>query len=191
MFAVSRPTMRQALDELAREGLVMRRRGVGTVVTQQRFHRTARPTSVFDDLVTAGRTPTTTVLAAELIDAPPAIAEEFGADAKVVALERLRSADGEPLVVMRNWIPARYSFLIGGPIESLYRVMRQHGDEPVTAHKSVSAVPAESRPARLLGVRRGSPLLRVRHVGHDATGAIVDVGDHLYRGDQHTLEVAE
>ncbi|MGH9138550.1 MAG: GntR family transcriptional regulator [Acidimicrobiales bacterium] len=192
-FALSRPTMRQALDELVRDGLISRRRGIGTVVTPQHFRRGAGLTSVFDDLLAAGRQPTTEVLSVRLEDGPHDVATTFGlADGEqLVALERLRCADGEPLVLMRNWLPSRYAFLqeVDLADTGLYHVMRERGDVPVTARKAISACAAAQRPAQLLGVRKGEPLLRVRHVGYDARGRLLDVGDHLYRGGDHAVEV--
>lgn len=192
-FTLSRPTMRQALDELVRDGLITRRRGIGTVVTPQQFRRSAQLTSVFDDLVAAGRKPATEVLSVRIEDGPHDVAATFGLPngEHLVALERLRSADGEPLVLMRNWLPIRYAFLLQTDLSAtgLYQLMRERGDVPASARKSISACSAPQRPAELLEVRRGSPLLRVRHVGFDSSGRVLEVGDHLYRGDDHTVEV--
>lgn len=191
MFSLSRPTMRQALDELVRDGLITRRRGVGTVVTPHHFRRSAQLTSVYEDLLRAGLAPTTTTLSVGVEDGPHDVAATYGLgpDDRLVALERLRSADGVPLVLMRNWLPIRYAFLVSREVESLYQTMRERGDVPATARKSITACAAARRPAELLGVRRGSPLLRVRHVGYATDGRVLDVGDHLYRAGQHAVEV--
>ena len=69
-FTLSRPTMRQALEELVRDGLITRRRGIGTVVTPQQFRRGAQLTSIYDDLVAAGRTPATRVLSVGVDSGP-------------------------------------------------------------------------------------------------------------------------
>lgn len=189
-FSLSRPTMRQALDELVRDGLISRRRGVGTVVTPREFHRSAQLTSVHDDLVAAGRRPATQVLSIE-VEAARAEAADAYDDADVVAITRLRTADQEPLVIMRNWLPLRYCDLTASMLEAfgLYHLMRERGDVPVTARKEISAVAAQRLEAERLGVRRGTPLLRVRHVGYDASRRVLDVGDHLYRGDRYTVDV--
>ena len=194
-FSLSRPTMRQALDELVRDGLITRRRGVGTVVTPREFHRSAQLTSVHDDLVAAGRRPATPVLSigteAHRTDLLARFDDGDDPGGRVVAIVRLRAADGEPLVVMRNWLPSRYADLTADALESagLYQVMRERGDVPVSARKEISAVPAATFEARLLGVRRGTPLLRVRHAGYDGERRVIDVGDHLYRGDRYAVDV--
>src|SRR5664280_2197755 len=59
---VSRPTARRALQELVDLGMLVRKRGVGTQVAPARVHRRVDLTSLFDDLASSGRTPTTTVL---------------------------------------------------------------------------------------------------------------------------------
>lgn len=189
-FSLSRPTMRQALDELVRDGLISRRRGVGTVVTPREFHRSARLTSVHDDLVAAGRRPATQVLSIRVEPGTVDVAAAYD-DADVVAITRLRTADREPLVIMRNWLPLRYADLTAGVLEAggLYHLMRERGDVPVTARKEISAVAAPKLEADLLGVRRSTPLLRVRHIGYDAARRVIDVGDHLYRGDAYTVDV--
>lgn len=189
-FSLSRPTMRQALDELVRDGLITRRRGVGTVVAPREFHRSARLTSIHDDLLAAGRRPATTVLSIVVEPGRSDLLAGYD-DRDVVAVVRLRAADGEPLVVMRNWLPARYADLSRETLElhGLYSLMRERGDEPVSARKEISAVAAGASEARLLGVRRGTPLLRVRHAGYAADRRVVDVGDHLYRGDRYTVDV--
>lgn len=191
LFGLSRPTMRQALDELVRDGLIVRRRGVGTVVTPHDFRRGVSPTSIFEDLAATGRQPATQVLSIRA-EAPTAeLVEAYGEVDSVVVVERVRFADGVPLVLMRNWLPERYARLTASELEAtgLYRTMAVYGDVPVKARKSIRACGAAHREARLLDVRRGAPLLRVRHVGYDAGGTIVDVGDHLFRGDDYAVEV--
>jgi DNA-binding GntR family transcriptional regulator len=66
VLGVSRPTVRQAIQQLVQKGLVVRRRGVGTVVTHPRIHRSAALSSFFDALEAAGRVPQTKILRLEV-----------------------------------------------------------------------------------------------------------------------------
>ena len=68
-LGVSRPTVRQAIQRLVQQGLVVRRRGLGTVVVAPRILRPVALTSLYDDLAAAERAPTTAVLSLEEIPA--------------------------------------------------------------------------------------------------------------------------
>ena len=59
---VSRPTVRRAIQELVDQGLLVRRRGLGTTVASSKVHRKFELTSLYDDLLRDGRQPLTTVL---------------------------------------------------------------------------------------------------------------------------------
>src|SRR5258705_8225800 len=62
LLAISRPTMRRALDELVEKGLLTRKQGVGTRVANAQVRRRVALTSLHDDLTAAGRHPQTQVL---------------------------------------------------------------------------------------------------------------------------------
>ena len=49
-LGLSRPTVRRAIGELVTQGLLVRRRGVGTTVAKQMVHRRAELTSLYEDL---------------------------------------------------------------------------------------------------------------------------------------------
>lgn len=105
-LGLSRPTVRRAIAELAARGLLVRRRGVGTTVANRTVHRKAELTSLWDDLTRAGAHPTTTVLSLEVVqDERVAAMLDLPADSELLAVVRLRLSDGEPLAVLRNWLP--------------------------------------------------------------------------------------
>ena len=68
-FGLSRPTMRRAIQELVDKGLLVRKRGVGTQVVHGQVTRPVELTSLFDDLANHHQTPTTVVLANEIVAA--------------------------------------------------------------------------------------------------------------------------
>ena len=93
-LGVSRPTVRQAVQRLVEQGLVTRRRGLGTVVIAPRILRSVALTSLHDDLLANHRHPATTVLAAREIEADDEIASVLAlpAGGAVLSVERLRLA---------------------------------------------------------------------------------------------------
>ncbi|MST34102.1 GntR family transcriptional regulator, partial [Acidimicrobiaceae bacterium USS-CC1] len=132
-LGVSRPTVRQAIQTLVQDGMVVRRRGLGTVVAARPIQRPLALTSLYDDLVTAGRRPATRVLEVTWREADEhaaaALAVEVGAP--VVSIQRLRSAGGRPLALMHNELAAHW--VEGLDVEAalaergLYGLLRRRG----------------------------------------------------------------
>ena len=132
-LGVSRPTVRQAVQRLVEQGLVVRRRGLRTVVVAPRILRSVALTSLYDDLSASGRHPATAVLAVREVPAGD-VAAVLGlpAGAAVLSVERLRLADGTPLAIMHNYLPA--GMLKGRPEQALaetglYGLLRGQGVE--------------------------------------------------------------
>src|SRR5271166_5143999 len=98
-LGLSRPTVRAAFLYLANKGMVVRKRGSGTLVAKERIDRDVELTSLYDDLATAGRTPATKVIKNEVGHASDVVAEalQLPERALVLCLERIRFADGEPI----------------------------------------------------------------------------------------------
>src|ERR671917_746280 len=89
-LGISRPTMRMAIKQLVDKGLLMRRRGIGTIVAPNPVRRAVALTSLYDDLKAAGREPRTQVLSLERVLCPPDVAEHLGlgTTAPVLRFER-------------------------------------------------------------------------------------------------------
>lgn len=191
-LSVSRPTVRRAIQELVGQGLLLRRRGLGTTVANRKIHRRAELTSLYDDLSRVGDTPTTRVLTLERVrDERVANALDLPADTEFLAIVRLRSSGDAPLAVLRNWLPPSVSDITREELEGdgLYALLRERGVRPVVAHESIGARTATAAERRYLGIRSSEPVLTMTRSAFDAVGKPVEFGDHCYRSANYAIEV--
>jgi DNA-binding GntR family transcriptional regulator len=190
-LTLSRPTTRRAIQELVDKGLLVRKRGVGTQVVQSPVHRRVELTSLFDDLTRAGQTPTTELLEYQRMVVDEEVATELNlpADAEVVMIQRLRCANGEPLAVMTNYLPADLA-PDAEELEAsgLYQALRTRGVHIRLARQRIGARPASRSEARLLNEKAGAPLLTMSRTAFDDSGKAVEYGSHCYRASRYYFE---
>lgn len=197
-LGVSRGVVRQAMTELEYAGMISRQRGRGTFVA---IPKTAEGLisglrGLADDAAMRGQKIDSKVLLLREVPAEDTVAEklELRPGDPVVELERLRSLEGGPHVVVVTYLPA---LLVPGLVKedfnggtSLYRVLRDnYGLNIVSGVRRVEVAPARARQARLLGVKRGSPLMVLRSVGFTSGHRPLDYFIAYHRGDQTAFEV--
>jgi DNA-binding GntR family transcriptional regulator len=193
-WGVSRPTVRRGIQELVSRGMLVRRRGVGTQVVADQIRRTVKLSSFYDDLNAAGRRPATKVLRCETEPASGEVARELEilVGAPVLALERVRSANGVALALMHNWLAVPGASEIAAEdleLTGLYELLRRRGIRPHIARQVIGARAASNQEAEILRLAPGSPLLTMRRVMQDRSGANLELGFHAYDATQYSVEM--
>jgi GntR family transcriptional regulator len=192
-MGLSRPTMRRAMQHLVDKGLIVRRRGIGTRVVQPKVRRPLELSSLHDDLVRSGQTPSTEVIELGEVGAPPEVAEILSVDpgAQVVKLVRLRSARGNPIAKLTNYLPNQIGRLTGEDLarHGLYELMREQGIQLHSATQIVGARNATASEARLLGESRNAALLTMQRTTYDDHGTAVEYGTHIYAASRYSFEI--
>jgi DNA-binding GntR family transcriptional regulator len=192
-LGVSRPTMRRAIQYLVERGMLIRRRGVGTQVVHPKVRRPVELSSLYDDLIKAGKRPKTEIRAFKVLPATDALAEALAIPegTEVTWVERLRYTGDEPLALMSNAVPLDVLLLRREDLENhgLYELLRAAGHPPRIADEVIGARAASSTEARLLGEKRNAPLLTMTRTGWDAAGRAVEYGSHLYRASMYSFEL--
>ena len=131
-YDVSRITVRAALDQLVREGLIDRHRGRGSFVKAQVPEVRSCLTSFTQQMLSLGRDPTTELLRLDVLTAAERARVElpFPADVEVALIERLRSVDGTKAGLVRTYLPAEQvrgltseDFAARGAAQSLLHVL--------------------------------------------------------------------
>lgn len=110
-YGVSRHTVREAVRQLNKTGLLRRERGRGTVVDRAEFEQSLGTLySLFQSVESTGVEQTSKVLSLEVLtDAEAAEHLEVASDTRLVFLERLRFAGDAPLAVDRAWLPESFA----------------------------------------------------------------------------------
>lgn len=193
-LGVSRPTVRQAVQRLVEQGLVVRRRGLGTVVVAPRILRSVALTSLYDDLSVSGRRPATKVLDVTEIKADNELAAilSLPAGTAVLSVERLRLADGTPLALMHNYLPA--GLLKAEPADALakaglYELLRGQGVQLQAGEQVIGARKASGHEAKLLDAPRGATVLTMARTTYDQAGRPVEHGSHAYLADRYSFRM--
>lgn len=190
-LGVSRPTMRRAMEHLVDQGLIVRRRGVGTRVVQPKVRRPLGLTSLFDDLAGDGQQPRTQVLTNEIIPADAQVASALalpeGAD--VIHLVRLRSTGEQPIAKMTNYLPAGRLRIPTEAVRDggLYQQLRAAGVTLHAATQTIGARRATAEEARLLNETRGAALLTMQRTAYDDHGVPVEHGSHIYAANRYSF----
>src|ERR671916_499699 len=192
-LGISRPTMRAAIKQLVDKGLLMRRRGIGTMVAMNPVRRAVALTSLYDDLKESGREPATRVLDLEETLCPPEIAEQLGLEpaAPVLRLERLRVAGSDPIALMHNFVPVGLLEIQKEDLEmtGLYDLFRRSGITPHVATQRVGARKAGDEEAEQLEIEPGDPVLTMIRTAYDTAGRPIEYGSHSYPAETYWLEM--
>lgn len=191
-MGVSRPTMRKAMEHLVAQGLIIRRRGIGTRVVQPKVRRPLELTSLYDDLAGSGQGPATTVLEFEREPASAEVSGHLAVDegAPVVRIVRLRTARERPIAKLTNYLPDDIVDFEPADLaeRGLYDLMRRNGVQLFAATQIVSARTATPAEAELLDEPRGAALLTMQRETVDDSGRTVEFATHIYAASRYSLE---
>jgi GntR family transcriptional regulator len=196
-FGVSRMTLRHALAELARRGLVTRTTGRhgGTFVAAPKLEQDLTTLAGFSEqLRRHGMVAGARVLSAMLRPAGPAAgaALQIGEDGQAYEIRRIRLADGRPIVLERSLFPAqRFPGLLECRLDgSLYELLEvRYGLRPHRARESLEPVTAGVREAEALEVAEGAPLMLVERTAYARSGEPLEFARDLFRGDRTRVVV--
>lgn len=191
-LGVSRPTLRAAIDELVREGLLRRRHGSGTFVSEPKIALPLAMTSFSEDMQRRGMRPGSRVLSFERRSAGAKVGQRLrispGDD--VWAIRRLRLADEETMAIELLHVPRalvgdlRRDDLVRG---SFYELLAQRGAAVTSGVQTIEPTVTSEEEARILGVPVHSPAFLFERTSECEAGDAVEFVRSVYRGDRYRL----
>jgi len=186
-FGVNRHTVRRALEELSRAGLIRIEQGRGSFVAEDVLDYAVGPRTRFSEWVRRhNREPSGQVLALGEVAASAAVASGLGleAGARVVRYRRLGLADGRPVSLAEHYFaPDRLPGIEAAlrETDSITAALQRVGvaDYRRLSTKVSARLPTPEE-ADLLRTGRNRPLLTCENINVDGAGAVVEFGQSRY-----------
>jgi GntR family transcriptional regulator len=190
---VSRPTLRAVLDELVREGLLLRRHGSGTYVAEPKIALPLTMTSFSEDMSRRGMIPSSRVVAFEVTSAGAKLGQRLHLSPveEVWVITRLRLADDETMAI--EWLHAPRRLLPDLKREDLaqqsfYELLRERrGIVIASGVQTIEPTVTSQEEADLLGVPVHSPAFLFERTTEGEGKEVVEFVRSVYRGDRYRL----
>jgi len=192
-LGVSRLTVRAALDDLVRDGMLIRRHGSGTFVSEPKIAQELTMTSFTEDMRRRGMVPGSRTLDLHVSPAGAHLGRllHVSPSEPVVLIKRVRLADHETMAI--ETLHVRESLVPGltaSELEqrSFYDILQERfGIEIVGGLQTIEPTVTNEEESEALGVPLHSPAFLFERTTRSATGEIVEYVRSIYRGDRYKL----
>nr|WP_309099017.1 GntR family transcriptional regulator [Fredinandcohnia onubensis] len=190
-YNVSRNTVQKALNDLVTEGLLERIQGRGTFISKPKIEQSLTSFYSFSKVMEKkGMNPKDILLNLDILTVPNKIAKELqiNVEEKVVTLQRIRTANKEPIILETSYIPSK---LVPGlrlediEASSLYGLLENKYE--IIVSKAVEAfepVLASKEESKYLQIEEGAPCLLLDRTAYDIQGNPVEFCRSIVRGDR-------
>ncbi len=190
-YEISRITVRNAIEELVEDGLLIKRQGKGTYVAPNKVKRYVSDFMSFTSACeVVGRVPSAKVLSAERRKGTQAQTSFLGLPegSDVIALERIRFADGIPVMVETIIFPPAYEFILSENLESsVYQILSRHEIYPTKGRKTIGICYANHVEKDQLEVDFKSALLLINDQVFDQFDKPLHCGKQVVNSDRYLL----
>lgn len=191
-YQLSSSTVRQALQSLVNQGLVVRRIAKGTFVAPAPIREELSELLGFSQMAQLmGFEPGSKLVEAGYVPAPEPVAKllQLPPRSEIAKFIRVRYANGEPVCLETSFFRKHIGALLMGEelaTVAYYPTLEQkYGIRFVAARETIGAAVAGAKEAELLGIPKRSPVLTVERVTYSSEETPGEVAHHLYRADRY------
>jgi GntR family transcriptional regulator len=198
-YSMSRITVRRAIAELQREGLVTTRQGAGTYVSDPARAGAQCLLSFTSVVLREGREPGAQLLSMDIERGPANVTRQLGlpAHSDLVHIKRLRTVDDEPVFLSDAYIPASVlpntahrDLATNGLDQSLYRLIERHHPVPLEDGEEVAtAVIANEEVRQIFELPQHSPVIRNSCLLRDRNGSPIIYEEATWGVPQHSAVI--
>ena len=193
-YGVSRTTVRKAVQELDRLGLIEIRRGRGTFVrTEKITQEFTELTGFVEDMVAMGRQPSAKLLGTAPTEANETVARQLRVPigTEVMQIRRVRMADDVAMSLDETYLPMDLGRKVAEndlDVYPIFSLLEEKYDTPLLeADYRLEAISADLLVAEALGIEVKSPILLIERVSYSLDQRPVDYEKLFYRGDKIRL----
>ena len=190
MFDVSRITVRQALGDLQKEGLLFKLHGKGTFVSKPKAFQNVTSLQGFAEAMSSmGYEIVNQLRSFRIVKAERHVAEKLNLPegAPVAEIHRIRLLNREPVSLELTWVPEAFGKRLANAdlaTRDIFLILENDCGVPLGhADVAIDAILADDDIVDALRVEEGSPVLRIERLTHDASGTPIDYEYLYFRGD--------
>jgi GntR family transcriptional regulator len=187
--SASRVTVRKAIDQLIIEGLLFRKQGSGTFISERIEHKGEDLSGFTDEMRTLGVDPSSIWLIKMHAQATSEEAStlKLSTGTQVCRLARVRLSNKMPMGIENTIVPAAFLPDLDALTDSLYHALHCNNRAPVHGEQKVTASIASVTEAGLLSIQEGGPVMRIERYTFLQDNTPLEYTRSVYRGDKYVF----
>jgi len=193
-YSVSRVTVRRAIKELVQEGILYRKQGKGTFVSEKKMIRELISLGSFSDLaIQSGQEPSSQIVEYKVRKVDEKLSALFNSDmnSEVLELKRVLSIDGDPFIIEKSYYPVdKFPNLETYTSEnvSIYKILKDHyNTDVVKADKTLDITLSNTEQSEIFGCDLNSVMYLLKKNTFTTNNEIIQVSESVILSSKVTF----